>query len=50
LIEFSTRGGETLVFSRAEMLMATDDILTNNGVRSQGSPDTLAVWTAKPAK
>ena len=38
-------------FSRGPgMVAATDDILTDNGVRSQGSPDTLAIWNAKPAK
>ncbi len=26
---------------------ATDDILTDNGVRSQGSPDMMAVWNKK---
>ena len=46
--EFSGRGGEALVFPRAEMVAATEGILTDNGVRSQGSPDTLAVWNAKP--
>jgi len=30
------------------MLAATDDILTDNGIRSQGSPDILAIWNAKP--
>jgi hypothetical protein len=30
------------------MLAATDGILTDNGVRSQGSPATLAIWNAKP--
>jgi S1-C subfamily serine protease len=49
-IEFDMRGGETVVFPRAEMLTATDDILTDNGVRSQGSPDMLAIWNAKAAK
>jgi S1-C subfamily serine protease len=49
-IEFDTRTGETLVFPRKEMLAATDEILTDNGVRSQGSPDTLAVWNAKPSR
>jgi S1-C subfamily serine protease len=49
-IEFDIRGGETLVFPRAEVLAATDDILTDNGVRSQGSPDTLAIWNAKASK
>ena len=49
-VEFDQRDGETLVFPRADMLAATDDILTDNGVRSQGSPDTLAIWNAKPAR
>lgn len=48
-IDFSTRGTETIVFSRAEAVAATEEILTDNGVRSQGSPDTLAVWTRQPA-
>ena len=43
-------GGETLVFPRAEMLTATEDILNDNGVRSQGSPDMMAVWNAKPTE
>jgi S1-C subfamily serine protease len=47
-IEFDKRYDEALVFSRAEMIAATDEILTDNGIRSQGSPDTLAVWNAKP--
>jgi S1-C subfamily serine protease len=42
-------GGETEVFPRAEMLAATEEILTDNGVRSQGSADMMAVWNAKPA-
>jgi S1-C subfamily serine protease len=46
-IEFATHSAETMVFPRAEMVAATDDILTDNGIRAQGSPDTLAVWNAK---
>jgi len=49
-LEFSSRYGETMIFPRAQMLAATDEILTDNGVRSQGSPDTMAVWNAKEAK
>ena len=45
--EFDTRGGETPVFPRKEMESATEEILTDNGVRSQGSPDVMAVWNAK---
>lgn len=47
-IEFNRRGGgETLVFRRKEMIDATDAILTDNGVRSQGSADMLAIWAPK---
>jgi S1-C subfamily serine protease len=49
-IEFDARHGEILVFARAEMLAATEQILTDNGVRSQGSPDALAVWNTRPSK
>jgi S1-C subfamily serine protease len=48
-IEFDQKGGEALVFARQAIMTATDEILTDNGVRAQGSPDTLAVWQAKPA-
>lgn len=48
-VECNTRYGETMVFPRAQMLAATDDILTDNDVRSQGSPDMLAIWNAKKA-
>ena len=43
-IAFAGRGVESLVFARKETLAATEEILTDNGVRYQGSPDTLAVW------
>jgi len=48
--EFDQKGGEALVFSRQAILNATDDVLTDNGVRAQGSPDTLAVWQGKAPK
>ena len=46
-VEFQGRTGEALVFPRAETVAATDDILTDNGVRSQGSSDTMAIWNKK---
>jgi S1-C subfamily serine protease len=49
-IEFDQKGGEALVFARQAILAATDDILSDNGVRAQGSADTLAVWQEKGAK
>jgi hypothetical protein len=39
-----------MIFPRAQMVAATDEILTDNGVRSQGSADTLAIWNTKPSK
>jgi S1-C subfamily serine protease len=50
VIEIDGRGGEVLVFPRKEMLAATDGILSDNGVRAQGSPDMLAVWEGKAAR
>jgi S1-C subfamily serine protease len=47
-IEFGSKSGEALVFSRTAIMAATDDILTDNGVRAQGSPDMMAVWQPKP--
>src|SRR5271168_2248248 len=46
-IEFDQKGNEALVFSRTAMLAATDDILTDNGVRAQGSPNMMTVWQEK---
>ena len=49
-IKFAGHLAESLVFRREEAVKATDEILSDNGVRSQGSPDAMAVWNAKPAK
>ena len=50
VFEFPGKVGEDLVFRREAMIAATDDILADNGIRSQGTPEELAVWTAKPAR
>ena len=44
VFEFEGRSGEAMVFPRAQMVAATEGILTDNGVRAQGSNDMLAVW------
>jgi S1-C subfamily serine protease len=49
-IEFDQKGNEALVFSRTAMLAATDEILTDNGVRAQGSPNMMEVWQEKAGK
>jgi S1-C subfamily serine protease len=43
----SKRAGEGLVFRRSEINGAGEEILSDNGVRSQGSPDMMAVWEGK---
>ncbi|HSZ81895.1 MAG TPA: trypsin-like peptidase domain-containing protein [Polyangia bacterium] len=45
--EGAQHGGETYVFARKELEAATEDILNDNGIRSQGSPDLLKVWSAR---
>ena len=47
IIHFDQRYGETIVLPRKDMLAATEEILSDNGVRSQGSPDMMKVWEAK---
>jgi S1-C subfamily serine protease len=46
-IEFDQRAGEALVFARPDVLAATEEILTDNGIRSQGSPDMMSIWQDK---
>ena len=50
VIHFDQRAGETMVLPRKGMLAATEDILTDNGIRQQGSADMLEVWNGKAAK
>jgi S1-C subfamily serine protease len=48
-IETDNRGGETMVFVHKEMLAAVEDILSDNGVRAQGSPILMDLWKSKRA-
>jgi S1-C subfamily serine protease len=47
--EFDGEGGEGIVLPRAEAVAATDDILNDNDIRAQGSPELLKIWQAKGA-
>jgi S1-C subfamily serine protease len=47
VINFDGRASEALVFSRAKLVAATEEILTDNSVRSQGSPDMLKIWETR---
>jgi len=47
VIEFADRGSEYLVFPRKEMIASTEEILNDNGIRTQGSPALMEVWNAR---
>ena len=47
VVDFAGQGSEDLVFDRKQALAATEEILTDNGIRARGSKDTLDVWNGK---
>jgi len=49
-IDFDRRGGEAIVFSRKELDAATEELLTDSGIRSQGTPELLKVWNSRGGK
>ena len=46
-IRFDDKFSETIVFDHQEALKATDEILSDNGIREQASEDLTAVWSKK---
>ena len=46
-IDFDDRFSETVVFDHQEALSATDEILSDNGVRQRASDDLMALWNKK---
>jgi S1-C subfamily serine protease len=46
--ELDQRGAEAMVFPRKDLVAATEEILMDNDVRAQGSPDMLKIWENKP--
>ena len=46
-ISFDDRASETIVFDRREALEATDEILTDNGIRQQASDNLSAIWSRR---
>ena len=48
--ETDNKGGETLVFSHKEMVAASEDILSDNSVRAQGSPELMELWQGRVAR
>jgi hypothetical protein len=43
-LDFENRASEAMVFPRAQLVAATEAILSDNGVRAQGSPDMMKIW------
>ena len=43
-ISYNDRFSETMVFDHQQVLKATDEILSDNGIRQQASDDLMAVW------
>ncbi len=47
VLHFDQRGGETMVVRRADMSAATEAVLSDNGIRLQGTQDMMDVWNRK---
>jgi hypothetical protein len=46
-LDFDNRASEAMVFPRAQLLSSTEAILSDNGVRAQGSPAMMKIWEQK---
>jgi len=44
IFRMATARGETFVFPREEMQAATEQVLRDNGIREQGTPELMAIW------
>jgi len=47
VLDFDNRASEAMVFPRERLVASTDAILSDNGVRAQGSPDMMKIWERK---
>jgi len=47
VIHFDQRGGENMVLRRRDMQDATEGVLSDNGIRLQGTKDMMAIWDKK---
>ncbi len=46
-LDFDNRASEAMVFPRAQLVAATEAILSDNGVRAQGSADMMQIWEGR---
>lgn len=44
VVRFAAIESDAIVLPRTETLQATEEILTDNGIRAQGSPELLTIW------
>lgn len=49
VFEFAGRHTEDVVLRRKEAVAATEEILNDNGIRTQGSPEVMAAWNGSRA-
>ena len=49
-IEFDIRNGQIVLVRRSDVAKATEEILTDNGIRTQGSSDILSIWNSDNSK
>jgi S1-C subfamily serine protease len=49
-IKFSMKSTDTIVFKRKEAMNATEEVLSDNGIRQQCSPDIAPIWSQKKAQ
>jgi S1-C subfamily serine protease len=47
VIHFDQRSGETMVLPRKDMMAATEGVLSDNGIRLQGTQDMMDVWNGR---
>lgn len=47
VFNFAAEGDESIVLPRAAIAAATEEILNDNGIRAQASPELLQIWQAK---
>lgn len=50
VFEFTARESDAIVLSRTEAVAATEELLTDNGIRAQGSPYLMEIWEARATR
>jgi hypothetical protein len=48
--DFDRRESEAMVFPRKELEAETEGLLTDSGIRSQGTPELMKAWGARTTR